>query len=149
MDFLQRKEQLMVTLRQELGITDAEHLEIVMGMDSNNAPSQLRSVAFGYLGSLAIVMIFINMVFNLYCMCWSERERDEYRGPMYVPHGESFPAATMPVSRKRQKSTYMSQASPGPSMMKSALSPSSLALTNAGKGAPSVGGSRRHNSRGV
>lgn len=112
-----RKEQVMVTLRQELGITDEEHLEIVRGMDSNNAPSQLR-------------------------------ERDEHGGPMYVPNVESYPGATIPVSRKRQKSTHVLQASPVPPIMKSALSPPSLVPTSTGIRAPPVGGSRRQKSRG-
>ncbi|MCO5597749.1 hypothetical protein L7F22_051830 [Adiantum nelumboides] len=37
-----RKEQLLVTLRQELRISDEQHLEVLKGMDSNAAPQQFR-----------------------------------------------------------------------------------------------------------
>ncbi|MCO5574310.1 hypothetical protein L7F22_028093 [Adiantum nelumboides] len=36
------KEQLLVTLRQELRISDEQHLEVLKGMDSNAAPQQFR-----------------------------------------------------------------------------------------------------------
>eukprot|EP00250_Pteridium_aquilinum_P006770 c16613_g1_i1 orf=446-1897(-) len=108
------KERLMVTLRQELRISDDLHLEILEEMTFNSAP----------------------------------RERDEEVAPMYVPDVEPRRGATQPGSRKKPKSTHVSQASLAHPMLKSGLPPPTFSPTSTGKQAQIVGESKSKKSRG-
>eukprot|EP00250_Pteridium_aquilinum_P013448 c21349_g2_i1 orf=845-2317(-) len=104
-----RKEQLMVTLRQELKISDEQHLEVLKGMDSNGAPQQFRD---------------------------RRLQEDDHGGSMFAPNVDLAPAA---ARKKPKTSHSLQANLPPPPMKSAFPSPTPPLTSHAKRAPPAGG----------
>ncbi|KAI5072772.1 hypothetical protein GOP47_0012878 [Adiantum capillus-veneris] len=113
-----RKEQLLVTLRQELRISDEQHLEVLRGMDSNAAPQQFRD---------------------------QRLSEEEHGGSMYAPNVDMVAASR---KKPKTSHSLQANLPPPPMKSAFPSPPPPAPVTSHAKRAPPAGGSRSKKSKG-